>query len=405
MRFDVRDKKPKLYHLLALTVFTAAAIALLSVTGFSAHVSAINVILCIYFALALFLLVFTAVRQLQYNPYSYNTIFYIGFSLFLLFVLGEVVYLTVMSFREPELYNGRQITHYLSGTGSNYILLTFPFIFIFSVALVISNISLIRHEGYRFVNILGILLSVLMVGAAVFLYFFDFMVSGSELYVMIHEMISSLLTAVYLYFECMLIGAGAAALIAARHEPEKNKDFVIILGCRMRKDGTPTPLLKGRCDRALHFYRKQLETTGKELTFITSGGQGANEPLSESACMKQYLLSQGVPERLIVEEDRSTNTFENMTFSKVKIDAADPAAKVAFSTTNYHVFRSGLYARRVKLRAVRMGARTKWYFWPNAAVREFVGLLQGHRLKQVLILSGLVLFYVLLTLINYLVLV
>ena len=405
MRFDVRDKKPKLYHLLALTVLTAAVIALLALTGFSAHVSAINVTLCIYFALALFLLVFTAVRQLQYNPYSYNTIFYIGFSLFLLFVLAEVIFLTVMSFREPGLYNGRQITHYLSGTGSNYIILTFPFIFIFSVALVISNISLIRHEGYRFVNILGILLSVLMVGAAVFLYFFDFMVSGSELYVMIHEMISSLLTAVYLYFECMLIGAGAAALIAARHEPEKNKDFVIILGCRMRKDGTPTPLLKGRCDRALGFYRKQLETTGKELTFITSGGQGANEPLSESACMKQYLLSQGVPERLIVEEDRSTNTFENMTFSKAKIDAADPAAKVAFSTTNYHVFRSGLYARRVKLRAVGMGARTKWYFWPNAAVREFVGLLQGHRLKQVLILSGLVLFYVLLTLINFLVLV
>ena len=68
MRFDTRDKKPKLYHLLALTVLTALVIALLSLTGFSAHVSAINVTLCIYFALALFLLVFTAVRQLQYNP-------------------------------------------------------------------------------------------------------------------------------------------------------------------------------------------------------------------------------------------------------------------------------------------------------------------------------------------------
>ena len=79
----------------------------------------------------------------------------------------------------------------------------------------------------------------------------------------------------------------------------------------------------------------------------------------------------------------------------------DPGAKIAFSTTNYHVFRSGLFARRVKMRAVGMGAKTKWYFWPNAAVREFAGLLTKHRIKQALILSGMVLIYVVLTLLAY----
>ncbi|MBQ3275733.1 MAG: hypothetical protein IJH47_01575 [Oscillospiraceae bacterium] len=48
-----------------------------------------------------------------------------------------------------------------------------------------------------------------------------------------------------------------------------------------------------------------------------------------------------------------------------------------------------------------MGAKTKWYFWPNAAVREFVGLLTEHRLKQGLILGGMVVFYVALTLTVY----
>ena len=67
---------------------------------------------------------------------------------------------------------------------------------------------------------------------------------------------------------------------------------------------------------------------------------------------------------------------------------------VAFSTTNYHVFRSGLMARRVGMDAVGMGSRTKWYFWPNAAVREFVGLLTDHRVKQALVLGGMILFYV-----------
>ena len=45
--------------------------------------------------------------------------------------------------------------------------------------------------------------------------------------------------------------------------------------------------------------------------------------------------------------------------------------------------------------------RTRWYFWPNAAVREFVGLLTKHKVKQILILGGMVAFYVILTLIEY----
>ena len=117
--------------------------------------------------------------------------------------------------------------------------------------------------------------------------------------------------------------------------------------------------------------------------------------------MKNYLLEKGIPEERMIEEDRSTDTFENMKFSKAKILERSENAKVAFATTNYHVFRSGLFARRVKMRAVGMGARTKWYFWPNAAVREFVGLLTTHRLKQAIILGSMIVFYVVLTLVAY----
>ena len=63
--------------------------------------------------------------------------------------------------------------------------------------------------------------------------------------------------------------------------------------------------------------------------------------------------------------------------------------------------RGGLYARRVKMRAVGMGAKTRWYFWPNAAVREFAGLLAKHRDKQALILGGMALIYAAITLLAY----
>jgi hypothetical protein len=44
-----------------------------------------------------------------------------------------------------------------------------------------------------------------------------------------------------------------------------------------------------------------------------------------------------------------------------------------------------------------MGAPTRWYFWPNAAVREFVGLLTEQKGKQAGILMMLLALYAYLT--------
>ena len=401
IRFDTRNKKPKLWNVAALSGVAVAIAAALLLTGAEEHAAAVSLVLDLYFPLVLVLLIAAFRGQLQYNPYSYNTIFYMGFALFLLAVWILQLRLTVLLIRQPERYTADEILHLLLGSAKTYMFLTSPFLLLFSAALCVSNVSLIRHEGFRTVNVLGILLSVLLVGGVVFLFVFDYAVSGSTRELMLHDLIANLFAAVYLYFECMLIGVMIADAIVVRYEPEPDKDFIIILGCGIRKDGTPSPLLRGRIDRALAFADKQKALTGKEAIFVPSGGQGPDEPVSESAAMTRYLLEQGVPPSRILEEDRSTDTHENMRFSKEKIRAVRPDGKIAFATTNYHVFRGGLCARRVKMRAVGMGAKTKWYFWPNAAVREFVGLLTEHRLKQGLILGGMLVFYVALTLLAY----
>ena len=399
MKFDVRDRKPKLWNIAVLTGIAAGILALM----IFAEAGAVAVILVIdaYLLTSLLLLMRGFFGQIEYNPYSYNTIYYMGFALFVLSVLVTHIILTAEMLRFPSLYQEERILELLSDSAKTYMAFSFPFLLVFSVALCVSNISLIRHEGRRFVNILGIILSFLIVGGALLLQWFDSYSFGSQGPNMICALITNLGAAVYLYFESMLIGAIVANIIAVKYEPEPDKDFLIILGCGFRKDGTPSPLLRGRIDRALAFYEKQKASTGKELTFVTSGGQGPDEVISESACMKRYLMEQGIPEERIIQEDRSTDTFENMKFSKEKIWPARTDGKVAFATNNYHVFRSGLYARRVKMRAVGMGAKTKWYFWPNASVREFVGLLTEHRLKQGLIFGGMILIYVILTILIY----
>lgn len=399
--FYTQDTKPTLRQHLVLTAVIAGVVAILIATGAEGHALAICILIAVYAlctALALFRAFF---QQLRYDPYSYDTIFYVGFALFALSVMLAHIVLAVHMVKEPDIYYGSMVIHTILGSAKNFMLYSAPFLLGFSIALCISNIALIRHEGKRLVNLLGIILSFLLIGGFAFMFVANYYVSGSQMEVMIRELFINLYAAIYLYFECMLIGTIIADAIAARYEPQKDKDFLIILGCAIRKDGTPTPLLRSRIDRALSFYEEQKSTTGKVAKFITSGGQGSDEVISESASMKQYLIEHGIPAEQIIEEDRSVNTLENMKFSKEKAFAANADAKIAFSTNNYHVFRSGLFASSVNMRAVGMGAPTKWYFWPNAAVREFVGLLTKQRIRQLLILGAMVVFYVVLTLIVY----
>ena len=401
MKFDTRDKKPKLYSLLALTVAVIATITVLSVIDGSKYAATCCLIVAVHSLVAVLSLLWAFREQLRYNPYSYNTIFYLGFALFALSVMITHLYLFISMKIYPQTYTGNTIVHTVLDSVKNYIRLSAPFILIFSAGLFVSNISLIRHEGRRFTNTLGSILGMLLLAGAVVMIALDrkYLMSGNE--TMTKYLLENLFSVIYLYFECMLIGTIVANAIVARHEPDKDKDFLIVLGCALKKDGTPTPLLKGRLDRAVDFYKEQKVRTGKELTFITSGGQGADEAVSESSAMKRYLMERGIPEYRIIEENQSTSTYENMLYSKDKIWEIDPEGKVAFSTTNYHVFRSGLFARRVKMRAVGMGADTKWYFWPNAAVREFIGLLTKHRVKQAVILLGMILANIVLTIMAY----
>ena len=401
MKLDTLDKKPKVYNIAILTGVMAVVLTLLFVFGGGGMIRLSCLLLSAYFLAVTALLIRAFFRQMRYNLYSYNTIIYFGFGLFTLFIALMYLLLFFGLQGVPEETVGYNLISSLLSSAKTYALLTSPFLLIFSIALTVSNLSLIRHEGFRPVNVLGIVLALALVGGEVLIFWWDYYVSGSQTEVMVHDMLTNLVAAIYLYFECMMVGTMVADAIAARYEPEKDRDYIIVLGCAIRKDGTPTPLLRGRLDRALAFAREQEKTTGKAPVFVLSGGQGSDEVISEAACMARYLSEQGVGEERMILEDRSTDTEENMGNSKALIFARDPGAKVAFSTTNYHVFRSGLKARRVKMRALGMGAKTKWYFWPNAAVREFVGLLTQHRVKQGLILVGLAASYVILTVIHY----
>ena len=104
--------------------------------------------------------------------------------------------------------------------------------------------------------------------------------------------------------------------------------------------------------------------------------------------MRDYLVSRGVSPDRIVLEDRSTTTNENMEFSRKVIEehAGRDAGElpVGFSTTNYHVVRGYVCGHRAGMAVQGMGSPTRAYFWPNAFLREFAGLLAS-RWKGILV--------------------
>ena len=50
-------------------------------------------------------------------------------------------------------------------------------------------------------------------------------------------------------------------------------------------------------------------------------------------------------------------------------------AKIAFSTTNYHVYRAGAIAQEQGINVEGIGAKTRTYFWINAFIREFIATI------------------------------
>ncbi|HCJ41155.1 MAG TPA: hypothetical protein DHV89_06400 [Ruminococcus sp.] len=343
--------------------------------NYSGYKSAV-VTTAVYVLMLEILLAVSFVIRCRDDLFSYTTIYFGGAVLFMAGVAVSLAVVTLKMLSDPITYTMEYFYSQIKGAGGTFMLFSLPLLLIFSLALPISNISLIRREGLNFVNVLGFILSALIIlSYLVEIFYVGRFVSGSATYVRITGAIDSTLTTCFAYLEDMLISAMICGIISVKRKVAFDKTHVMILGCAISDDGTPLPLLAGRVDRAIEFAKAQKAATGKGIKFVPSGGKGSDEVISEAESMRRYLISKGISDADIIAEDKSTSTEENMRFSLEKIKADCEAPKIVFSTSNYHVLRSGIISKNEGLDADGVGSKTRWYFWPNAAVREFVGLL------------------------------
>jgi uncharacterized SAM-binding protein YcdF (DUF218 family) len=379
-----------------------------TVFGDSTGDLAIPIAMLLFLVAAIWFLIGRLRANVQHSMYQYRNVLELGLIVFLCFFLLCLI------------WQGFNYQGFVSSVDDflevihGFSVVVLPAAFVLSILVAVSSISLMRREVRTWRNMLGVILGVglclltLVPGAlGEYLQWSPNPIldvhneRGAGLYIeIVTEGVISMLVS---YLECILIGTIVFSVMAARRIPAYDKDYMLIHGCQIKDDGTLTPLLRSRADRALEFARAQKEKTGRDLTFVPSGGQGPDEVMSEAESIKNYLVSVGVPEERILIEDRSANTRENIANSMALIasHAGTADVKAAFSTTNYHVFRAGMIAETQGYCLEGIGSPTKRYFWINAFVREFIATLVSERRKHILVIAGVTLMIVVSALVKY----
>ncbi len=150
--------------------------------------------------------------------------------------------------------------------------------------------------------------------------------------------------------------------------PKESQDYVIVLGAHVRPEG-PSRALALRLDKA---YEYAVEYP--DAVLIVSGGQGGNEPCAESTAMKQYLTEKGIPAERILEENQSTNTRENLIFSKELIPEG---VSVGIISNGFHICRALHLARTLGYdNPSGIPARSDLATQPTNLLREFFAVVK-----------------------------
>ena len=283
-----------------------------------------------------------------FNLYSYCNILVIGAVLiFVSFIVDLLFHLTVS-------------------------LLTVIF-FALLLFICICNTVLLMREGFRIKHIVIYILTAVYFVVSYFVYFgYGFLPQSILPLIAYYKLLMS-------YFEATVLAIWIMGYAVLKIKASYDKDYIIILGCSISKKGLLRPLLKRRVNRAIHFAWEQEIRNGKTAYYVPSGGKGDDEPLSEGSAMELYLLSHGAEETEVFPEKKSKNTKENIEFSKKIIEGLKSDAKIGIVTSDFHVLRSGMLAKKEGLDAQVIGSESKWYFWPTAFFRETVAIIFMHK--------------------------
>lgn len=244
-----------------------------------------------------------------------------------------------------------------------FLILTF-FIFLLGVYLINNGLKVYKKEGKNLPHFLPVIFG------------FFYIILAVLFCLIIFNIFTHKIIYLFIYFISFIPLLSISLIIYSEVYNNKKKfdnpKYIIVLGCKIRKDGTVMPLLRGRLDVAVSFYNKLKD----KPSFIVCGGKGEDEPISEAESMMNYLISVGVPKNKILLEDKSKTTVENLKYAKEKFNIRKE--KCIVCTSKYHLIRTMEICKKLKINANGIGSKTSRYFYPSALCREVIAYSLKH---------------------------
>ncbi len=157
-------------------------------------------------------------------------------------------------------------------------------------------------------------------------------------------------------------------IYAATKKPYEPKTL-IVLGCRV-VGRQPSTMLEERLEAAFRYLSEHRDSVA-----VLSGGQGADEEISEAECMFSYLTEHGIDANRLYMEDKSTSTKENIAFSHDIIIQQHLSDKIGIVTNEFHAYRALKIAESFGYQAAAIPANTFIFLFPTYYIRELYGIL------------------------------
>jgi uncharacterized SAM-binding protein YcdF (DUF218 family) len=239
---------------------------------------------------------------------------------------------------------------------------------VLGAVLVVSGLITVRREGFSVAHLLSLALGLtLLAGIA------------GWVWTLLTQATTAALILLAIMFPASYFGGGMVAYllygrlyrsIAPTMAPRPRA--VVILGAGLAGGTRVTPLLAARLDRGIAVG------ASARLPLVVAGGRGPNETVSEARAMASYLRDHGVEANQILLEDHSRTTAQNLLFARTLLDDSGILGPVVAVSSNYHVFRTAMLMRQVGIDGYATGGKVARYYWPGAAIREFIAICVEH---------------------------
>lgn len=152
-------------------------------------------------------------------------------------------------------------------------------------------------------------------------------------------------------------------ILTAEEAAEQGADCILVLGCGVRADGTPSLMLQDRLETGIALYED-----GAAPKLLMSGDHGRKE-YDEVNLMKEYAMERDIPSADIFMDHAGFSTYESM-YRARDIFCAE---KVIVVSQRYHLPRALYVAEKLGLEAYGVPAQEVEY--RGQAYREFREML------------------------------